>query len=226
MSVFKWKNTVGEWIRIYKDALNRRLKRNKNLADLTDKAAARENLEIYGDNVTSHLHDSTYIPLIDQESTDRQTADNDILAKLNTLKANEDAGLKNLDTSLNKTVSNINQNISNLNNQISASESRLNANITNAINRANLSGSTVSVSGSEIDENAVYANIPCSEAKSRGNSTYYRMRTYKGVSGGTYTLTDLLTALINASHTHSTGYVNCDCNCSSNCEPSVCLPGH
>lgn len=55
MAILKWWNGT-EWIPVSYERLDRR----ENLADLTDVAKARENLELVGNNVTTHYHDDRY----------------------------------------------------------------------------------------------------------------------------------------------------------------------
>lgn len=62
MAVLKWKSAKG-WIVFYASYLKNCLQKNQNLADLTNRAEARKNLELVGD-VTTHNHDSRYMPII------------------------------------------------------------------------------------------------------------------------------------------------------------------
>lgn len=55
MAILKWWNGT-EWIPVSHERLDRR----QNLADLTDVSKARENLELVGNNVTTHYHDDRY----------------------------------------------------------------------------------------------------------------------------------------------------------------------
>ena len=79
MAVLKWKSAKG-WIVFYASYLKNCLQKNQNLADLTDRAEARKNLELVGD-VTTHNHDSRYMPLINNfkngiiDSTTNQISD-------------------------------------------------------------------------------------------------------------------------------------------------------
>ena len=54
----------GKWINLYANEISARLKKTENLADLSDIALARENLELVGD-VDTHHHDSRYLPIIE-----------------------------------------------------------------------------------------------------------------------------------------------------------------
>ncbi len=62
--VLKWKDAIGNWIVLYGSAILNRLRIDKNLADLANKAEARKNLELV-DEVTTHYHDKRYIPKIE-----------------------------------------------------------------------------------------------------------------------------------------------------------------
>ena len=53
----------GEWLELYGTEMSGRLKVLENLADVADPDIARENLGLAGD-VTTHNHDSRYLPLI------------------------------------------------------------------------------------------------------------------------------------------------------------------
>lgn len=210
MSVIKWKKAVNDWVSVYRDAIKRRLKKDKNLSDLDDKAAARENLEIVGDNVTSHQHDSIYVPMIDAEAEERKAKDEEILAELETLKAQEDSSLKDLIQSLVNSETAANQKISNLNNQISSTQSRLNTNVSKASSQADIGAKTIYVSGSSISNSS--ATVEYNSAYS--NKSY---NTNSGVGSGTYTLRDLINALVNVSHTHHTTTSSVQCNCDCDC---------
>lgn len=74
MALLKWKKGAGEWITFYADAIKNRLRRDLNLSDVFDKATARANLELNGDNNKTHFHDDRYIPLIAQATQKNDSA--------------------------------------------------------------------------------------------------------------------------------------------------------
>lgn len=76
MSVLKWQRGANEWVTLYGTVLKNRLRKDKNLADLTDAAEAKKNLGLVGD-VTDHNHDSRYMVLINkvQDDIDREIND-------------------------------------------------------------------------------------------------------------------------------------------------------
>lgn len=81
MSVLKvYKNK--KWEVLYANEIALRLKKTANLSDIPDKKEARTNLEIEGDNITTHNHNSIYLPLI-KESKDLA---NQVLQALDTVK--------------------------------------------------------------------------------------------------------------------------------------------
>lgn len=79
MALLNFKNKDNEWETLYGQALNDRLDKDQNLADLTNKKRAVENLELVGKNNITHNHDSQYKTLIDQEASERKQGDEDIM---------------------------------------------------------------------------------------------------------------------------------------------------
>ena len=70
MATIKYHNNDGTWVSLYTDAIKNRLRKDKNLSDLLDKAEARKNLELTGDNNHTHYHDDRYLPKIEKVSQD------------------------------------------------------------------------------------------------------------------------------------------------------------
>ena len=81
MSVLKYKLQNG-WKTLYAGVLNRILLKDKNLSDIEDRTKARQNLELTGDNNTTHYHDSHYLPLIQQASNSGTDAAESVRAEL------------------------------------------------------------------------------------------------------------------------------------------------
>lgn len=65
MAFIKFKRGAGKWETLYVEAIRNRLRRDKNLTDLIDIAAARETLGLTGDNNKTHNHDDRYLPKIE-----------------------------------------------------------------------------------------------------------------------------------------------------------------
>lgn len=74
MAILKYWNGAT-WYPLYMDVFSKCLHKGNNLSDLPDIAAARTNLELFGNNVTTHLHDSRYLPLLTTETQERTMAD-------------------------------------------------------------------------------------------------------------------------------------------------------
>lgn len=149
MSALKYKLRDG-WKILYGGILSRVLRKDRNLADLTSPATARQNLELTGDNNSTHYHDSKYIPLIDAARdaaksyadslvsalrTTHNTDKNELNTRINSL--NTETGNKiqantnsinALDTSLKQYVDN---KVSALNTSLSGSISNLNTEVQN-----------------------------------------------------------------------------------------------
>lgn len=78
MAILKWQKGNNEWVQLYGSALRNRLRRDKNLSDLTNATEAKKNIGLYGD-VPDHHHDSRYMPIlsriegkVDTEISDRK----------------------------------------------------------------------------------------------------------------------------------------------------------
>ena len=69
MSLLKWKKAENDWVTLYGSVLKNRLRRDKNLADLTDATEAKKNLGLLGD-VSDHNHDSRYMPMLQRVADD------------------------------------------------------------------------------------------------------------------------------------------------------------
>lgn len=90
MAVLKWQRGANDWVQLYGSILRNRLRRDKNLSDLTDIEEALKNLGLFGDVVT-HNHDTLYKPLfekiegkLDQEIEDRHMSEKNIANDLRT----------------------------------------------------------------------------------------------------------------------------------------------
>ena len=74
MSLLKWKKAENDWVTLYGSVLKNRLRRDKNLADLTDATEAKKNLGLLGD-VSDHNHDSRYMPMLQRVADDLSLLD-------------------------------------------------------------------------------------------------------------------------------------------------------
>ena len=80
MAILKWQKGANEWVQLYGSTLRNRLRRDKNLSDLTNATEAKKNLGLYGD-VSDHHHDSRYLPMI-------QTLDGKLSTEIEDRKSN------------------------------------------------------------------------------------------------------------------------------------------
>ena len=85
--------TDNGWLPLYTYVLSLFMKKENNLSDLTDKNEALENLQLTGNNITSHAHDSIYLPKI-QEAEDR------VSTKVDDLKLATDIQIRNIQNSI------------------------------------------------------------------------------------------------------------------------------
>ena len=207
MSVLKWKKKIDEWADMYKTLISNCLKKDQNLADLNDKATARDNIGLSGDNNTTHQHDSIYMPMINKEATERKATDEEILNEIEILKNREDSSLKDLIQTLVNNEASANQQISSLTNQISNTENRLNSDINNLVNQTALSSHTISVPGSSMGGQYFVSALSDWESEHyipwEDHEHWYTFYINGGIGAGTYNLVDLLTALVKMSHTHT-----------------------
>ena len=116
MSALKYKLRDG-WQILYGGILSRVLRKDRNLADLTNKTTARQNLELDGDNNTTHFHDSRYNPLI-QGAEDRSKAYTD--QKISDLTSTHNADKTDLSTRINSLTTTTNGQITTINNNITS----------------------------------------------------------------------------------------------------------
>lgn len=146
MAVLKYKDNEG-FKSLYSEAIKNRLRKDQNLADVTNVQEARENLELTGDNNHTHYHDDRYLPKIEAEAEQRENADNE-LKNLISDKSEEiinitNNTINNLKDSINDKIdSTISQEVIDRNNAISEEESerkKADAELQNAINGLNSS---------------------------------------------------------------------------------------
>lgn len=86
MNLMKIKTAKG-WVTLYKAMFESFLSKDKNLSDIADKNEALKNLGLTGD-VTTHNHDSRYMPIINQKYDDLADKINKLAAKLDDQKHN------------------------------------------------------------------------------------------------------------------------------------------
>lgn len=205
----------GKWVNLYANEINSRLKKTENLSDLTDTAVARENLEIVGD-VTTHNHDSQYLPLIQQlvvgndnnvtsidvEKQERITADN----KLET-------EIQDLSASLTETIETIREeNIDVLESNLSSVKSRLDS--------VSLTGSNAATN-SFVISSTTESVTPAAGYDFASKTTTKSYDTKNGITTDIYELKAIIQKLATLAHSHkvtTTSEVkNSNCNCDCDC---------
>ena len=92
MRILKFKTDNG-WVSLYTYVLSLFMRKNRNLGDLEDKAEALENIGLTGDNITSHSHDSKYLPLI-------QAAEDNAVNEIDKLRLDTNIEIRNIKESI------------------------------------------------------------------------------------------------------------------------------
>jgi hypothetical protein len=215
MSVLKWKDANGKWVAIYANFLRDCLRKSNNLSDILDKVAARRNLGVDGDNVTSHYHDSRYLPLIEEakaavgfgqnitnaiekEKTERKAADDEIRNDIDTFKKDFNAGMDNL--------------IVIVNNTFDTKSKELDTKLDQLKNKINETIGKIDLQYSNVDINTDFAgrnnlgdntNKPSKENWIKILYWYEDDGIERVIGNGQYTLSQILNLLVKHAHRHT-----------------------
>lgn len=135
MSALKYKLRDG-WNILYGGILSRVLRKDRNLADLTNQTTARQNLGLNGDNNTTHFHDSRYIPLIDAAKDAAKTYADGLISAL---RATHNTDKNELSTRINSLTTNTNSKIQANTNNIAALDTSLRQYVDKKVNDLNTS---------------------------------------------------------------------------------------
>ena len=103
MRILKYKTDNG-WVSLYTYVLSLFMRKSKNLSDIENKAEALENLELVGENITSHSHDSKYLPLI-------QAAKDNAINKVDELRLDTNVEIRNIKESISSSNTDIDTNL-------------------------------------------------------------------------------------------------------------------
>lgn len=214
----------GKWEQLYGNAIANRLRKDQNLADVDNKQEARNNLELTGDNNTTHYHDSRYLPLIEKEAEERKAETAQIKADLNTEIENRSQDKTDISNSLIQIQTNLENTVTSTRQELNSNMNTLQNNINSKIDEVNkllseadVAAKTVSVSGSTQDTSSKFSFSKTVEIQD--NTIYTGTAEITSFLGaGTYTIADLLTNLTALSHTHTfsqctTSPQNCNCDC-------------
>lgn len=143
------------WIQVYGNEINNRLRRDKNLSEISDKAEARVNLELDGENNTTHFHDSRYLPKIEAEANTREAKDTQLLNALNQEIEDRAKIVDEIQQQLLKTEENINESLATtkveINSNLDTLQKNLDTQVSNLkaeIENIGIEKKTITVSGS------------------------------------------------------------------------------
>lgn len=92
MRILKYKTDKG-WLPLYTYVLSLFMRKSKNLGDLENRSEALNNLGLTGENITSHLHDSKYLPLI-------QAAEDNAVNQVDKLRLDTNIEIRNIRDSI------------------------------------------------------------------------------------------------------------------------------
>lgn len=235
-TTIKFKKDKNSWEQIYGNEINNRLRKDKNLSDVNDKAESRKNLELVGDNNTTHFHDDRYLPKIDAESAKRESEDDQIKKILNQeitdrKKDSQDINKAIVDSE-NRVTTNMTNTKNELNTNMNTMQSTLNSkmdSVKEEVKRNDVATKTITTSGGAGMSNGFNSSITYAAGVGKdcsyGNCTSYATKTFTAkdnISSGAYTIEQLLNKLSQASHVHSSGVSQCtvNCNCNCNCHSS------
>ena len=200
----------GKWVNLYADEINSRLKISENLADVADKAIARENLELIGD-VTTHNHDSTYLPLI-QQMTGSNVEISGSLVQEKQERIAEDA-------KIHAEIDSLENNISTLQQEIDIDFATLETKMQTV--KSEIESIKVTASNAATDS---FVSSTTKTSSGSGNSvqtttTKNSYNTKNGIPAGTYDLEDIIQKLVTLAHKHdiSSKSTTWECDCSDSC---------
>lgn len=234
-TTIKFKKDKNSWEQVYGNEINNRLRKDKNLSDVNDKAESRKNLEIIGDNNTTHFHDDRYLPKINAESAKRESEDDQIKKILNQEVADRKKDSQDISKAIVDSENRVNTNMANtkneLNNNMNTMQSALSSKMDNLkieMQRNDVGTKTITSPGGSGLSNGLSSSITYAVSTSGnhwGNCTTYATKTFTAqdnIPSGTYTIEQLLNKLSQASHVHSSSVSQCivNCNCNCNCHSS------
>ena len=224
-----WKTAYGNYIKNFLD-------NNKNLADISDAAQARKNLELADDNVINHNHDTRYLgenSMLKREEAARTAGDlsldNDIEAYCNYLEELLPAEQKGW---IQRKLEEINTKLMEEENNSIASDENIKAFATKRLSNIekeldNSKNKKVVVPNSNVRTNYT--------TKSSSSTSYNSDKTYTvtsdadyispGIDGGIYKLTALIDKLADLSHEHTISNSTSTWECNCNCNDSRCCGG-
>lgn len=230
----KIKKDDNTWEQIYGNAIANRLRKDQNLADIIDKQEARDNLELSGDNNTTHFHDSRYVPMIENEKNERKAETTQLRTDLDAETANREKDKEDISKTLVKVQKDVETTVADTKKELSNNMNTLQSNVdvkidqvNQKLDKADVGKKTMTTAGSLHSESATLNQSRETDILQQckwGSSKYYSYTEVEhsnvktSIKSGTYTIEELLDKLIAASHEHQvtqcTTYVkNCNCKC-------------
>lgn len=136
-TTIKFKKDKNSWEQIYGNEINNRLRKDKNLSDINDKAESRKNLELIGDNNTTHFHDSRYVPMIENEKNERKAETNQLRTDLDTETANRAKDKEDISKTLVKVQKDVETTVADTKKELSNNMNILQSNVDVKIDQVN-----------------------------------------------------------------------------------------
>ena len=136
-TTIKFKKDKNSWEQIYGNEINNRLRKDKNLSDVNDKAESRKNLELIGDSNTTHFHDSRYVPMIENEKNERKTETTQLRTDLNAETANRAKDKEDINKTLVKVQKDVETTVADTKKELSNNMNTLQNNVDTKINQVN-----------------------------------------------------------------------------------------
>ena len=222
MGILKYKKD-NTFHKIFGETFNNKVSKDSNLENLTDAAVAREKLGLTGD-VTTHNHDSLYVPEIEKEQAKRIDEDKAIAEKIEDLR--EKANLTITQAEKDHIVSEISRlqtKLANISAARSARDMEISSTYSTRIEQdraraLNDSGLTVTTTGSAQTSSRNISSYNYTNSCSGKTYTYYykNVSVDPGVPAGTYSLASIVDKLSKLAHEHviqdSTSVSQCNCN--------------
>lgn len=229
----KIKKDDNTWEQIYGNAIANRLRKDQNLADIIDKQEARDNLELSGDNNTTHFHDSRYVPMIENEKNERKAETTQLRADLDTETANREKDKEDISKTLVKVQNDVNATVADTKKELANNMSTLQNNVdvkidqvNQKLDKADVGKKTMTTAGSLHSESATLNQsrdvrdvvTQCGWHSGYKYTEVEHSSVKTNIENGTYTIEELLNKLVAVSHEHQvtqcTTYVkNCNCKC-------------
>ena len=229
-TTIKFKKDKNSWEQIYGNEINNRLRKDKNLSDVNDKAESRKNLELVGNNNTTHFHDDRYLPKIDAESAKRESEDDQIKKILNQEIADRKKDSQDINKAIVDSENRVTTNMTNTKNELNTNMNTMQSTLSSKMDSVkeevkhnDVATKTITTSGGAGMSNGF--NTSMTYVVSTSNCTAIATKTFTSkdnISSGTYTIEQLLNKLSQASHIHDSSVTQCtyNCNCNCNCHSS------